>query len=266
MSRLSIFFQILKKIVVKPQLLQELAEERAEVKDDAKFKTHNYSYDFNSIENFFKDKFPDVNIKDFEKELEELDEHMDNFFQKLESKKYPSKEKPYPTNYSINLDSRKFLYILCRIIKPKNVVETGVAYGLSSSYILKALETNNSGTLYSIDSIFRPWQNEDMIGAAIPQYLRHRWNLHLGKSSEKLEKIFDNLDGVNIFIHDSLHTYKNMMFEFELAETNLSDSGIILSDDVLDNDAFFDFSNNQELKNYLIKVGGNLGLGVIIKN
>ena len=85
-------------------------------------------------------------------------------------------------------------------------------------------------------------------------------------SSEKLEKIFDNLDGVNIFIHDSLHTYKNMMFEFELAETNLSDSGIILSDDVLDNDAFFDFSNNQELKNYLIKVGGNLGLGVIIKN
>ena len=80
MSRLSIFFQILKKVVVKPQLLQELAEERAEVKDDAKFKTHNYSYDFNSIENFFKDKFPDVNIKDFEKELEELDEHMDNFF------------------------------------------------------------------------------------------------------------------------------------------------------------------------------------------
>ena len=57
-----------------------------------------------------------------------------------------------------------------------------------------------------------------------------------------------------------------MMFEFELAKTNLSDSGIILSDDVLDNDAFFDFSNNQELKNYLIKVGGNLGLGVIIKN
>ena len=40
----------------------------------------------------------------------------------------------------------------------------------------------------------------------------------------------------------------------------------MLSDDVLDNDAFFDFSNNKELKNYLIKVGGNLGLGVIIKN
>ena len=66
-------------------------------------------------------------MKDFEIELEELDEYVNSFFKKLEFKKYPSKEKPYPADYSINSDSRKFLYILCRIVKPKKIIETGVA-------------------------------------------------------------------------------------------------------------------------------------------
>ena len=43
-------------------------------------------------------------------------------------------------------------------------------------------------------------------------------------------------------------------------------NGIILSDDVLDNDAFYDFTNKKELENYLIKVNGDLGLGVVINH
>ena len=250
----------------KPQFLQELSKERAEIKDDEKFRTHEYSYNFNSASNFFKKKFPDVEINEFEQELGELDEHVDNFFKNLQTKKYPSKDKPYPIDYSINSDSRKFLYILCRILKPKNVIETGVAYGLSSSYILKALDKNQSGTLHSIDSIFRPWQSENMIGAAIPENLKHRWNFNLGKSTEKLQQVFEKLNSVDIFIHDSSHTYKNMIFEFECAEKNLNENGIIISDDVLDNDAFFNFSEKEKLENYLIKVENNSGLGLIIKN
>ena len=250
----------------RPQLLQELSKERAEIKDDEKFRKHEYSYNFNSTCDFFKKKFPDIEISEFEQELEELDGHVEKFFMSLQTKKYPSKDKPYPIDYSINSDSRKFLYILCRILKPRNVVETGVAYGLSSSYILKALEKNQFGTLHSIDSIFRPWQSESMIGAAIPENLRHRWNFNLGKSTEKLQQVFDELDGVDIFIHDSLHTYKNMMFEFECAGKNLNEQGIIISDDVLGNDAFFNFSNIDNLNSHLIKVKDDLGLGLIIKN
>ena len=44
------------------------------------------------------------------------------------------------------------------------------------------------------------------------------------------------------------------------------EDGIIISDDVLDNDAFFDFTNQKRLENYLIKVKHDLGLGIIIKN
>ena len=266
MSKLSIFLQILKNAIVKPQLLQELSKERSEIKEDKKFKTHEYSYDFDSVNDFFRDRFPEIRVKDFEIELEELDRYVNNFFKKLENKKYPSSEKPYPIDYSINSDSRKFLYILCRIVKPKNIIETGVAYGLSSMYILKALDANQSGTLHSIDSVFRPWQNEGMIGAIIPDDLKKRWNLNLGKSSEKLQETFDKLDDVDLFIHDSLHTYKNMIFEFECAEKNLSEHGMIISDDVLDNDSFFNFTSKKRLENILIKVKDDSGLGLIIKN
>jgi len=105
-----------------------------------------------------------------------------------------------------------------------------------------------------------------MIGAIIPDELKSRWNFIFGKSSEKLELIFNKIENADIFIHDSLHTYKNMIFEFESAEKNLKKSGIILSDDVLDNDAFYDFTNKKELENYLIKVKNDSGLGVAINH
>lgn len=43
------------------------------------------------------------------------------------------------------------LYTIIRIRKPDIVVETGVAQGVSSTFILQALEDNGRGQLYSID-------------------------------------------------------------------------------------------------------------------
>jgi len=264
MGKFSIFLQILSKNIFKPKNIMNLAKERAEVQDDAKHKVHEYEYDFNSIEEFFKDKFTKIDLTKYEQELNELEKHVDNFLTKINLEKYPSPKKPYPLDYSINQNSRNFLYFLCRILKPKIVVETGVAYGFSSIYILKALEQNNSGKLYSIDSIFRPWQSEKMIGSVIPEKLRNRWNLILGSSNEKLQELFDSLDDVDIFIHDSLHTYKNMMFEFECAKNNIK-NGMIISDDILDNDAFHDFTSREKMKNIVIKVQNDVGLGIIEK-
>ena len=266
MSKLFIFFELLKNAIVRPKTILELSEERTEVKRDENFRKHKYSFNIDSIDQFFEDKFPNIDQKDFENELKELDSYVNNFLKNLETKKYPSKEKPYPVDYSINSDSRRFLYILCRIMRPKNIIETGVAYGLSSIYILKALNKNNFGTLHSIDSVFRPWQEKKMIGSIIPDELKKRWRFNFGSSNEKLEQVFNDVDDVQIFIHDSLHTYKNMMFEFNCAEKNLGKDGIIISDDVLDNDAFFDFTNQKRLENYLVKVKHDLGLGIIIKN
>jgi len=39
------------------------------------------------------------------------------------------------------------LYVITRALRPKTVMETGVAAGISSSYILQALSDNNEGKL-----------------------------------------------------------------------------------------------------------------------
>ena len=114
------------------------------------------------------------------------------------------------------------------------------------------------GACLRLDSVFRPWQSEKMIGSVIPENLKNKWNLVLGKSNEKLEKLFEDVSDVEIFIHDSLHTYKNMMFEFETALQKIRNNGIIISDDVLENDAFHDFSKNKNLESVLIKVKENV--------
>ncbi len=45
----------------------------------------------------------------------------------------------------------RVLYVLCSLLKPEVVVETGVASGLSSCYILKSMAQRASGKLISID-------------------------------------------------------------------------------------------------------------------
>ena len=264
MGKISIIFQILIKSMFKPKLIKDVFEERKQNQEDENHKNHKYDYDFDSIEEFFERIFPKENLNQIE--LEKLESHVELNLEKLKKEKYPSKKKPYPTDYSINSDSRKFLYHLCRILKPKNVIETGVAYGISSSYILQALEDNEFGKLYSIDSIFRPWQTKEMIGSIIPKKLRNRWQLVIGKSTEKLESISTKINDLDIFIHDSSHTYENMMFEFNMIIKNIKKEGIIISDDVINNDAFYDFTISNNVKKYVIKVEGNQGLGIIIKN
>ena len=54
--------------------------------------------------------------------------------------------------YSADLYAKKILlqYAVVRAFQPKIIVETGVANGVSSAYILLALQANGRGTLYSI--------------------------------------------------------------------------------------------------------------------
>ena len=164
-----------------------------------------------------------------------------DYFKKLENEKFPSKKKPYPIDYSIRNDSRLFLYGLCKIMKPDVIVETGIAYGQSSSYILQALKENNKGILYSIDNIFRPWESLEMIGNAIPQNLRKRWKLVVGSSVVKLEETLKSKKIIDVFLHDSLHTYKNMLFEYNTSWPFIKKNGFLISDDVSENNAFLDF-------------------------
>lgn len=227
-----------------------------------------YDYDSNKLhlEEALKKLFTtSITILEAQKNTQHLRNHIADFFDKLKQENYPSKKKPYPTDYSLDDNSGLFLYILCKTIKPEKIVETGVAYGLSSMYILQALQENNKGTLYSIDSVFSPWQSKEMIGAAIPDSLRTRWEFVFGSSSEKLENVLSNLNKIDVFFHDSLHTYKNMTFEFESAWPFIANQGFLISDDIADNNAFFDFCTKMQIDLIALKQKTSSYLGIIQK-
>jgi len=125
-------------------------------------------------------------------------------------------------------------YLIIRLMKPKIVVETGVSAGRSSAFMLQALEDNGYGYLYSIDP-------DPNAGYAIPDNLKRRWFFISKKSSEALPSLLERLNQVDMFLHDSLHTYENMMYEFETVWPFITKNGVMLSDDIDFNKAFQEF-------------------------
>ena len=136
----------------------------------------------------------------------------------------------------------KVLYCVISAIMPKIIVETSVALGVSSFLILNAIKLNKIGTLYSIDLPNKDIIGNKEVGFVVPKELRSNWKLILGDSKTELPKLLSELKQVNIFFHDSLHTYEHMMFEFETVWPHIKENGLIVSDDIYWNNAFIDFA------------------------
>lgn len=152
-------------------------------------------------------------------------------------------------------------YAIGRALGARAVVETGVLHGLSTLFSLAALERNvdadvdADGRIISIDlpSRFEDGpSNQDGFtdtlppglepGWAIPDALRRRWNLRLGPSSEQLAPVLQELGGIDVFIHDSDHTYGTMTYEFETIWPALREGGVLIADNIDVNTSFFDFA------------------------
>jgi predicted O-methyltransferase YrrM len=147
--------------------------------------------------------------------------------------------------YSADLYAKKILlqYAVVRAFQPRIVVETGVANGVSSAYILLALQANGRGTLYSIglhDPQYLPAGKA--LGWIVPQELRSTWKLLVGDSRTILPGLLDEIGSTDIFIHDSLHTYEHMLWEYRRAYPHLPSGGLLFSDDAKWNSAFPEFA------------------------
>lgn len=139
------------------------------------------------------------------------------------------------------------LYVLIRLLKPNRILETGVASGASSAYILRALHDNGKGKLFSIDLPPDDLPEGKTVGWIVSEHLRERWSLRIGDARDLLKPILDEIEEIDCFIHDSLHTYEHMMWEFRTAWEYIRPGGLFLSHDVGANDAFFDFMSEHEI-------------------
>ena len=143
-----------------------------------------------------------------------------------------------------------FCYVATRCLKPSTVIETGCATGWSSALFLLAMYHNQHGHLYSIDlppvagQLSMEWGLPPGldVGFYVPEELRSRWSLTLGNARMELIPLLERVGGVDIFRHDSDHTYVHMMWEYTAVWPYLALDGLLVSDDIGWNTAFWDFA------------------------
>lgn len=160
-----------------------------------------------------------------------------------------------------------FCYSLLRSLRPEVVVETGCATGWTSALMLLALHHNQQGHLYSIDipavagQLSMDWSLPQGLepGFLVPDELRHRWTLILGNARTELVPLLQKLQKVDVFYHDSDHTYQHMMWEYSTAWPYLAQNGVLISDDIGWNTAFWDFATAMDRPTVIHRSNTNFG-------
>jgi predicted O-methyltransferase YrrM len=132
------------------------------------------------------------------------------------------------------------LYGLVRWLRPAVVVESGGFIGMSSAFIVKALADERLATakLYSIE-----WDKDCEQGALIPDELRSASGGFVpmrGKVEDFLER-GELPSAIDMFLHDSSHSHRHMLWEFRQFWPRLRDGGLLVSHDVQMNAAFPEF-------------------------
>lgn len=154
-----------------------------------------------------------------------------------------------------------FLYILTKISKPKLIIETGSNVGFSSAIIALAVKENNNGCkFYTIDPYpGYPWEKVSFVEhhkmrdpkidhknldgeckplGMVPSDLREHIIFKSGRSEDILPGLLRENGGIDIFFHDSDHSYRNMVWECSEVTPYLKEGGYILVHDVAVNSSF----------------------------
>ncbi len=191
-----------------------------------------------------------------------VNEHLDNLPEFLVSE---NKDPGMTIKWSATSELAATTYTLIKLLKPEIVVETGVGAGVSSWTILRAMEENGVGRLVSIDL---PTPNTELlpeVGYLVPGDLRHRWQLRTGPSQQILPQVLEELVEIDLFQHDSRHSYSNQLREYQTAWPFIKPSGMLVSDDVC-NDALYDATRNWNREPTIIGQSKESPIGLVRKS
>lgn len=134
------------------------------------------------------------------------------------------------------------IWCVIRRQRPRHVVETGVARGFTSRFILEALARNGEGRLWSIDLPPVDRVSQAQVGMAVGGRFAERWTLIRGSSRLRLPGLLKAIGQVDLFVHDSLHSERNVRFELDLVWPALKPGGVVVVDDVDVNYGFRSFT------------------------
>ncbi len=141
------------------------------------------------------------------------------------------------------LSQAPLLYVLARAERPRWIIETGISSGYSARLLLEALRRNGVGHLDSVGVDALALRHDAPTGGGrrpsrpvgwlVPEELRSYWTLHLGRSEEILPALVGASPGtLDMFLHDSLHQYATMRWEYATAYPALRPGGLLASHDI----------------------------------
>jgi hypothetical protein len=143
----------------------------------------------------------------------------------------------------IEIDAPLELHALARLLRPRHVVEVGVSSGVSSAYLLAALEMNGQGTLHSVDLPSRPRSPASARGGAswslppgrasgwaVPFDLRTRWDLRLGDKARVIPLLTKELPTTELLVYDVPHNCAQSAREFRALDPLFPQGGVAIVD------------------------------------
>jgi predicted O-methyltransferase YrrM len=177
---------------------------------------------------------------------------------------------------------RILMYAMVRARRPDTFVESGILHGLTSTFILEAMERNGHGRLISADLPSYPEtgpSNQDGCTAVLPRGKEPgwvvptakcgRWQRLLGASTQVLPPILSQSGEIDCFLHDSEHTTQTMYEELELGWKHLRRGGVLICDNADMSSAFYDLVGHHRCPSILFSTNDrqyldavNLGLAI----
>jgi predicted O-methyltransferase YrrM len=127
-------------------------------------------------------------------------------------------------------------YAVTRAIKPKLVVETGVASGLGSCVLTAALQRNRAE---GFEGRYIGTDINPQAGFLLQEPYSQQGEVKYGDSIATLEKLSGPID---LFINDSDHSRAYEAAEYEVVKKKLGANAIILGDNAHATDALMDFA------------------------
>jgi predicted O-methyltransferase YrrM len=160
-----------------------------------------------------------------------------------------------PASYGGHNDGDKAfiraIWCLVRHLQARKVVETGVAHGVTSRFVLEAFRRYGAGQLWSID-LPPPTipAVHDRVGMVVDP--SPAWTCIHGSSRRQLRRLLEHTGAIDVFIHDSWHSKYNMLFELRTAWPMIRPGGAMVIDDIDLNSAFQTFTQRMPMHRSIV--------------
>lgn len=231
------------------------------------------SSDKNICSNFVIEQYEKSVLNDYDLFFELTGNHFQNSFTKIYSTNFAKAEKKiknigikmagFDDNSSIEISYNSggsnvgLIFEICEKFNFTSCLETGVAYGWSSFSILSSLQKRKNSRLVSVDMPYPGIDNDKHVGLVVPKSLRGNWELLRLSDREGIPKAIKLLKSFDFCHYDSDKTYEGRSWSYNLIWEKLSINGILYSDDISDNDAFYDFCKIKNLTPLIGSVPSN---------